>query len=177
MPGAVAHTDPGAGGDSTELTIPGVKVHDGWLSPAPIGAVRLAGVDGEVTLTAWGSTRAEQTLARGGWLVGGLGLLVMAILLAPVLDSIAHGEPFAPGNARRLVLVGVTLAVTALLVPALPAWAGWLVLERTGLADTGRFTLAGGLEPLPILTAALLVVLAGAFRRGEQLARDTQGLV
>lgn len=177
VPVAVANSDPGVGESPSQLTLPGVEVENGWLGPAPIAGVRLAGVDGQVTLTAWGSTWAEQALARGDWVVGGIGLLVIAILLAPVLSSIARGEPFAPGNARRLVLVGTALAATALMVPALPAWAGWLVLERTGLVATGRFGLAGGLEPLPLLTAALLVVLAGAFRVGERLARDTEGLV
>jgi hypothetical protein len=177
VPVAVTHTAPGTGASSSQLTIPGVEVENGWFSPAPIAGVRPAGADGEVTLTAWGSTRAEQALARGDWVVGGLGLLVIAMLLAPVLNSIARGEPFAPGNARRLVLVGTTLAATGLMAPALPAWAGWLVLERTGLAATGRFDPAGGIEPLPLVTAALLVVLAGAFRVGERLARDTEGLV
>jgi hypothetical protein len=177
VPVAVAQVEVGAGWGNTELSVPGVTPVDGWLAPSRVDGLRLDHVDGELTLAAWGSTRVEQALGRGDWMLVGLGMLVAAILLEPVLRSTALGRPFAAGNARRLLGVAGVVAVVGTVAPLLPAAAGALVLARTGLGDSGHLVAAGGLSPFPLLVAAVLAVIAEAFRRGEQLARDSEGLV
>lgn len=162
---------------TVQVGLSGVEVDDGWLAPAPVPGVHSGALEGELELVAWDSTRLEQALGRGDWLVGGLGLLAVAILLKPVLDAIARGTPFRPGNATRLVATAAAVAVVGVVAPLLPALAGGLVLARTGLAGTGRLAMTGGIDLPPLLVAAVLLALAGAFRRGEQLARDTEGLV
>ena len=177
VPVAVAQIEVGAGWGNTELGVPGVAPVDGWLAPSRVNGMRLDNVDGELTLAAWGSTRVEQALGRGDWLLGGLGMLVAAILLEPVLRSTALGRPFAPGNAGRLLGTAGVVASVGTVAPLLPAAAGALVLARTGLGDSGHLVAAGSLDPFPLLVAAVLAVIAEAFRRGERLARDTEGLV
>lgn len=161
--------------------VDGVSVPDGWLTGTPPSGARVyvAGqpvADSELRLAAWGSTRVEQLLARGDWLVGGLGLLVGARAIDPLLGSIAEGRPFAPGNARRLVVLAGTVAVAGVLAPLLPQIAGFLVLDRTGLAGPA-FMATPSVEPAPLLVGALVLAVAAAFRAGERMADDVRGLV
>ena len=164
-----------------EVHVDGISVPDGWLTGPPPSGTRsyVAGqptADSELTLAAWGSTRVEQLLARGRWLVGGLGVLVGALALAPLLGAIADGYPFAPGNARRLVVLAVTVAVAGVLAPLLPQIAGFLVLDRTGLAGPA-FMATPSVELTPLLVGALILAVAAAFRAGERMADDVRGLV
>lgn len=60
----------------------------------------------------------------------------------------------------------------------LPQLGGIRVLERLGLADDGIFmTNPPQLALTPLLVAALVLAFAAAFRAGERLTRDTDGLV
>ena len=178
VPVTLAATPDHAG--PVEVHVDGISVPDGRLTgPPPSGAsFSVAGqptVDSALTLAAWGSTRVEQLLARGQWLVGGLGVLVGALALAPLLGSIADGYPFAPGNAR-LVVLAVTIAVAGVLAPLLPQIAGFLVLDRTGLAGPA-FLATPSVEVAPLLVGALVLAAAAAFRAGERMADDVRGLV
>ncbi len=145
----------------------------GWVTAF---AGMVTGPDGTVTVVAWGSSHVEGFLARGNFAVLGLGALVGALALAPVLRTIAEGRPFAPGNARRLTVLGVTVAVAGAVAPMLPAIAGFMVLERTGLAGP-RFASETGPALTPILVGALVLALAAAFQIGERMTDDVRGLV
>jgi hypothetical protein len=177
VPVTLVSAEPGSGWGNVQLQVPGVEVPDGWIAGARPEGLLPSGADGRVTVAAWGSTRVEQLLDRGDWLVRGIGLLVGALALRPVLLSISSGRPFALGNARRIAVVAGAIAVVGLVAPLLPEIAGQLVLERTALASTGAFVLAPGVSPEPLLVAALVLVVAAALRAGETMARDVDGLV
>ena len=174
VPVALLPVEPGA--SAAGLSVPGVRLESGWLLAPPLDGLTLGTIDGSVVLSAPDSTRLEHALARGDWLVGGLALLAVAVLLRPVLVQTSVGRPFAPGNARRLAVVALVVAGAGVLAPVLRAVGGILVLTRTGLVG-GRLADAVALDPLPLLAGAVLLVLAAAFARGEQLARDSEGLV
>ena len=177
VPVTLVAAAPGSGWGNVQLQVPGVEVPEGWIAGARPDGLLPSGTDGRVTVAAWGSTRVEQLLGRGDWLVRGIGLLVGALALRPVLLSISSGRPFARGNARRIVVVAGTVAVVGVVAPLLPQLAGELVLERTGLAATAPFALAPALSLEPLLVAALVLVVAAAFRAGETMASDVDGLV
>ncbi|HEX5332993.1 MAG TPA: hypothetical protein VFW79_10145 [Cellulomonas sp.] len=177
VPVMLIAAEPQSGWGNVPLQVPGVVVPEGWLAGAQPTGVGPSGSDGRVTVAAWGSTRVEQLLGRGDGLVRGIGLLVGAVALQPVLRSISSGRPFARGNARRIAVVAGTVGVVGVVAPLLPRLAGRLVLERTGLAGTGAFALAPALSLEPLLVAALVLVVAAAFRAGETMARDMDGLV
>lgn len=102
-----------------------------------------------------------------------------AFLLRPILTSIAAGSPFGSHNARRLgILAGVT-ALASLVVPALPKTAAIRALDRLDLTGPDSPFLFGASLALtpPILFALVLLLLAEAFRHGERLQRDVEGLV
>lgn len=182
VPVTLATGELGGGPTNVRVELPGVQVPDGWFAGAMPAGSRVSGSgqgggpDSQLTLVAWGSTRVEQLLSRGDWLVGGLGTLVGALALAPVLGSIAEGRPFAPGNARRLAVIAALVAVTGVLAPLLPQVAGLLVLERTGLAGP-RFLSAPSFAVGPVLAGLVVLAVAGAFRAGERMADDLRGLV
>ncbi len=172
----VSLTGSGSGWADVPVQVPGADVPGGWFAGARPTGLGVGGPDGGLTIVAWDSTRLEQLLSRGDWLVGGLGVLVGALALAPVLGAIAAGRPFQPANSRRLVVLGVTVAVAGVLAPLLPQLAGILVLRRTGLAGA-RFIDTASVEPTPLLVGALILALAAAFRSGARMADDVRGLV
>ena len=172
----VSLTGSGSEWADVPVQVPGADVPGGWFAGARPTGLGVGGPDGGLTIVAWDSTRLEQLLSRGDWLVGGLGVLVGALALAPVLGAIADGRPFQPANSRRLVVLGVTVAVAGVLAPLLPQIAGILVLHRTGLAGP-RFMDLASVEPAPLLVGALILALAAAFRAGARMADDVRGLV
>ncbi|WP_432572932.1 hypothetical protein [Kineococcus sp. SYSU DK005] len=130
-------------------------------------------------LSAWGSTRTEQFLSRGHFALAGAGLGAAALLLRPVLTSIAAARAFGAGNARRLAQLALLSALTAHLAPLLPALATGRVLERLGLggADSPLSTAPWLHLGVWDLIALVLLVLAEAFRQGERQERELEGLV
>lgn len=179
VPVGVERSDPFAGSGNERVVVPGVSLADDqWLSGAvPEGMTAGSPApDGTLILSVWGTTRIEQAFARGDALVGGLAVLTVAILLLPVLDAIGRGMPFAHGSGRRLVWAGAVVAVAGVVAPELPAYAGKLVLARTGL-DDGPLTTAFSLHVWPLLVGALLASFGVAFRRGEAIVREAEGLV
>ncbi|MDM7830045.1 hypothetical protein [Cellulomonas edaphi] len=172
----------GCCGDA-RVELPGVTLADGWLLPAngPDG-LSASPSAGQLRIEAWGSTAPEQALANAELLVGGVGFLLGALLIRPVLVALSEGRPFRRGNARRITLVAVTVAVTGVLVPLPSQLAGLRIAQRTGLETE---LVHGVTVPLaPLLTGALVLAVAAAFRAGERLTReseemaaDLQGLV
>ena len=131
----------------------------------------------EVLLVAPGSTVVEQLLGRGDSALLGVCIGAAALLLLPVLRSVAAGRPFEPGSARRIAAVAGLVVLAGIVGPLLPQVAAMLVQERLGLTRTGAFTTGLSFDLLPLLVLTGVLVLAEAFRRGEQIAADVEGLV
>jgi hypothetical protein len=133
----------------------------------------------DVELAAWDSTVVEQLLSRGGAVVLGLAVGLGAWLLRPLLESLAAGRPFCSGNARRLAWLAVVVVAAGQVGPLLPQIGSLVVLDRLDLAFPGTPvapSLSLSLGPA-LLIGLLLLVLAEAFRQGERLSRDVEGLV
>jgi hypothetical protein len=130
---------------------------------------------GNVQLRAADSTVAEQVLARGGFAVLGLCLGAGAVLLRRLLVSIADGDPFERRNAGRIALVAGLVAVAAVASELLPILATDRVVNRIGWSGLVHSQL--DLPLAPLAAVPILLVLAQAFRRGTELAADTEGLV
>lgn len=142
----------------------------------PVGSRVYAPADA-VMLAAWESTRLEWFLSRGETLLLGLGLCAAAFLLLPVLTSISLGRPFVEGNARRLRLLALLVLLVGYVAPLLPQTATLLVLDRLGIGPDGPFVRSLTFSFLPLVLAALVLVTAEAFRRGESISADVEGLV
>lgn len=161
--------------DAVVLPLPvDVADHDDARPP-----VQLTAANDELDLTVGEATLPEWMLTRGDYLLGSLALGVGALLLRRVVGSIDEGRPFARGNAARLLGVAGAVAVGGLVAPLLPLMASSRVLDRLGVAVPGGplRSPAVDLDPTPLLLIGLLLALAEAFRHGERLARETDGLV
>ncbi|HXH36515.1 MAG TPA: hypothetical protein VNJ54_19220 [Plantibacter sp.] len=101
--------------------------------------------------------------------------LIVIVCAALVFRRLWRGETFAPGTARL-----VTIASFAIL-------GGWFAASLFGtmasngalalLTDDGDFSVTFEVTWLPVLAALALAGLAIAFRAGERLRADTDGLV
>ncbi|MCZ2830428.1 DUF2975 domain-containing protein [Modestobacter sp. VKM Ac-2986] len=143
--------------------------------------VRLLPLPGGVRtmLSAGDSTVAEQLLASGDVAVLGLAVGLGAWLLRPVLASIAAGRPFGAGNSRRLAWLALVVAVAGSIGPLLPQFGALAVLDRLDLVGPdSAFVMGVTFSFLPIVVGGfLLLVLAEAFRQGERIDSDVEGLV
>ena len=124
------------------------------------------------------ASRITGFLARGDAALLGLGFGACALLLAPVIEAVAAGDPFRRSNAARIGWTGAIVGVVGMIAPILPNLAAFAVMTSFDTADGANpFAVVFDLEPTPIAIAALIFVLAEAFRRGTQISADTAGLV
>jgi len=150
----------------------------GAAAGLPYGARLLTGDGIGTVLSSWDSTVAEQLLSRGDAAVLGLAVGLGAWLLGPVLESIAAGRPFGGRNARRLAWLAVVVAVAGSVGPLLPQFGALAVLDRLGLVGPeSPFVVGATFSFLPFVVGGLLLVLAEAFRQGERIDSDVEGLV
>jgi hypothetical protein len=145
----------------------------------PDGARIQAAPDGLQLVTGVGhASRWTGFLARGDAALVGLAFGACALLLAPVVNAVAAGDPFRRSNAARIGWAGAVIGVVGTLAPMLPDMAALAVMTSYDTADGANpFAVQLGIGLAPIGVAALVFVVAEAFRRGTQLSADTEGLV
>lgn len=167
-PGTVSVQDGPEGVGPFEFTIPGI----------PGESARLDGHGYTLTLRSWDSTVPEQLLSRGGFAVVGLCMGVGAVWLRRVLISVAEGMPFQSGNAARIAGIAGLVVLGSLANDILPVLGSGLVLQRLGLTGASSPVFAEVTPSLGVLLAVpFMLVLAEAFRRGSELAKEVEGLV
>jgi hypothetical protein len=111
-------------------------------------------------------------------MITGLCLLWGALVTRRLVLSISGGQPFQRGNPARVTQLAGLIVAATVAAGVLPYLASRLVLERLGLSGP-----ASPLYPhlaiaaAPLLAALFLLVFAQAFRRGAELAKDTEGLI
>ena len=130
------------------------------------------------TLNTWGSTLAEQLLGRGAGMITGLCLRWGALAVRRLVLSISRGQPFQRGNPARVTLLAGLIVAATIASGVLPYLAAHLVLGRLGLTGPASPLYAHlAIAVAPLLVALFLLVFAQAFRRGAELAQDTEGLI
>ena len=151
-----------------ELYMTGMR-QDTWIN---------VGTGRSFTLNSWGSTVTEQLLSRGAGMITGLCLMWGALVARRLVLSISRGQPFQRGNPARVALLAGLIVVATIGAGVLPYLAAHLVLGRLGLSGPASPLYAHlAIAAAPLLAALFLLVLAQAFRRGAELAQDTDGLI
>jgi hypothetical protein len=165
-----------------ELTVQGAEARRIPLSVADLperAEVSALNTGDQVELAAWDSTVVEQLLSRGDAAVFGLAVGVGAWLLRPVLTSLAAGRPFGSRNAPRLAGLALVVVIAGGIGPLLPQVGSLVVLDRLDLVGPDSpFVMGVTFSFTPALLSGLLVLLlAEAFRQGERISEDVEGLV
>ncbi|MEU4540398.1 hypothetical protein AB0G15_36715 [Streptosporangium sp. NPDC023825] len=116
-------------------------------------------------LMAAGSTVAENVLARGDVLLGGLCAGGAGLLLHRLFRSFLHDPPARRRNPARILWLGVLSLVAGAAGPAIPVLASSMVLDRTKLADACRpAALYSGVSAVLLVGGVLLLVLAEIYQ-------------
>lgn len=179
-PGGVAvpislEVDDGASGvvvpGPVQVRVDGVDLPDGARLQAPDDGLELVASPGQ-------ASRWTGFLARGDAALLGLGFGACALLLVPVVNAVAAGEPFRRGNAARIGGTAAIVGVVGMVAPALPQIAAIMLLDGLDLVGAENpFVVGFGFNLAPVGLAALIFVIAEAFRRGTQITADAAGLV
>ncbi|MBH5321648.1 DUF2975 domain-containing protein [Aurantiacibacter sediminis] len=116
-----------------------------------------------------------------------IALLVMALMvvalvfaffdqLRRIINTVGHGDPFAPQNARRLGNMGWLLLVVQLLMIPISG-AGLTVAKWADEVGHEDITVDAGLDLTGILMVIVLFILARVFKRGAEMRDDLEGTV
>jgi len=188
--GGVGYAINGATQAPATVTVPINIEEDGrsLAGPVPVSAdgvvvpdgARLQATDGGLQLVAEPAHASRWTgfLARGDTALIGLGFGACALLLAPVVNSVAAGDPFRRSNAARIGWTGGIVGVVGMIAPSLPYFAALTVFSGFDAADGANpFAVGFVFDLAPVGLAALIFVVAEAFRRGTQISADAAGLV
>jgi hypothetical protein len=99
--------------------------------------------------------------------------LVLWILaeLAALCRSVRDGQPFAPGNVRRIRRLALAIALGEVSRAAI-VYSAHAYVAAHFTADHLRFTASPHVDALAIVSALILLVLAEVFRTGARLDED-----
>jgi|GEM_PF-2981522 len=168
------------------LPLPGVTIQPGSAVISDAGA-------SFVPLTMTGVSFDARLLWALGELLGVLLPATIALLVFVALRELAEEKPFTPLLARLTLIAGFVALVAGIAAPILRGIGGSMAsyqalyisaAEYTGYPDDWspfdqlpQPTVNVPLEPWPIGVAVALFALAAILRFGQQLQRETEGLV
>jgi len=130
------------------------------------------------TVSVWGPSTGARILIAAAALVGILATVVVALAIAYLCQRLRRGDPFVPALSRAMFVASLTLMVGGVIGQGLTVAAAWLVSDELDSArSTHEFIPGGPADYTPIVAGIVLGVIAAAFRIGERMQRDTEGLV
>lgn len=104
-----------------------------------------------------------------------LAVAFIAVLLALVVESISTSNPFHLRNASRITWIAVAILAGSVGADSLNLLQAHLLANYAGFQ--APLDVVAYYSWTPVLLAALMFVLAYAFRRGQEIQDDVEGLV
>jgi hypothetical protein len=101
--------------------------------------------------------------------------LVLAAAAYLLARGILRDAPFSRLISRQLFAAAAALVAIAVVGQLLLWWASLLAISR--FSTLSKLSPEPAINPLVITIALALVLVAGTFRYGERLQRDTEGLI
>ncbi|MGH3983415.1 MAG: DUF2975 domain-containing protein [Pseudonocardiaceae bacterium] len=147
--------------------------------PVPPGATLSSGTSygGAAELVTPQLPLGLRLFGGAGAFMGQLAWVAGALYVRRVLLMVERGEPFTQRNAGRLVRVAGLIFLGGTVAPWLSYWGGREVLAHLEVPRDLALPPGGNLGLTAVLLALIVLAAAKAFRRGRQLAEDTEGLV
>ncbi|HMH58711.1 MAG TPA: hypothetical protein VK537_05980 [Galbitalea sp.] len=136
--------------------------------------VDISGEGGAVTTSVTGVSTSTIAIFAAATIVRLLIQLVLGVLALMLLGRLRSGRPFAKAAWRLVAALSVVVLAFAI-ISQLLAWWSRLAIIRDAGGDT--FSTAFVFDPLTVTIGLTLALVALAFRFGEQLERDAEGLV
>ena len=104
-----------------------------------------------------------------------LGLAAVCFLLARVLADIGAGRPFVAPQSRRFTLIAAAIVVCSAGADTVNYLQARTLTSAIG--DPSSLVVTPYYSPIPLVLAAVSLVLAGAFRSGRRMQEETEGLI
>lgn len=143
------------------------------------GPASVAGGDttfAEVSLA--GLSTAARLLLGGGTLILALVQVLIAIAVVALCRQLLAGRPFVPALGRLLEAVAIVVLAGGMIGQALYGFGNFQVASELNTDPIGSgFPLTMHLDSTPFVVGIVIALLATAFKIGERLQRDTDGLV
>lgn len=145
---------------------------------APSGWAEFAGGHRNGWATFWDPGFGTEVMWGIGIALPSLALAMMWFLLARIVRTCAHREPFTRTNARRLGIIGFGVLVVPYLALGLQRTAQHFALSHSTLAGKASLMSMWPTAPIWPLGAGLaILVLSAVWRVGVQIRDDVDGLV
>jgi hypothetical protein len=132
------------------------------------------GTGGPITTTVTGASAGTVAIFVLATVVGLLAQLALAVFAVRLLERLRAGHPFARSAWRDVAATSAALLLLGVVSQLLAWWSRVAVITDAG---GGTFSTAFVFEPLTVTIGLALALVAVAFRFGERLQRDTEGLV
>lgn len=136
---------------------------------------------GETTfagLSIVGLSTAARLLLGGGTLILALVQVLVAVAVIALCRQLLAGRPFAPALGRLLAVVAVVILAGGMIGQALYGFGNFQVAAELNADPTGtEFPMRMHLDSTPFVVGIVVALIAAAFRVGERLQTETDGLV
>lgn len=129
----------------------------------------------KMALFVLGPTWRDRLVYAGPVLFAQALALTVLVLLWRIVGTVARGEVFIRENARRMLAIGLVVAVGGSLAQVL-RYLGWVdMIEHSAAA--GVVKAEWSFSFLPLLVGAVILLLAEVFRQGVRMRADVEGFV
>ena len=139
-----------------------------------LSRIRIAGEGGAVVTAITGVSVWPTVLYAASVIVRLLIQLALGALALGLLERLRSGRPFGDAAWRRVAALSITVLAFGIASQLIAWWARLAILAE---AHGQHFSTAFVFEPLTVTVGLALVLVAVAFRVGERLQRETEGLI
>lgn len=159
----------------TSVDVPDTSPTNGAVPGIP---TVIGGQFDTATVAAAGLGTSARLLIAAAALVGMLATVLVALAIAYLCRRLRRGDPFIPTLSRAIFVAALTLMIGGVIGQGLTVAGAWLACDELNAArHSHEFVPGGPIDFAPIIAGIVLGVIAAAFRIGERLQRDTEGLV
>jgi len=136
--------------------------------------VHISGVGGSVGAIIIGASPTTVAIYVTATVVGLLTQVALGALAIRMVARLRTGRPFDRSASRDVGASSIVVLALGITSQLLDWWARLAVIAQSG---GGRFSTEFVWEPLTVTIGLTLAIVAFAFRSGEQLQRETEGLI
>ena len=145
------------------------------ITPGPSGSLQiLEGSYRSADIVVTGVTDVMRALLVSSLILDVIMHLALVYGIVLFCIALGRGRPFMPAMGRTLVFMSFALVICGMLSSGLLGFAN---MEVASALDRPEFPIVGELDFTSALVGIALALVATAFKIGERLQRDTEGLI